>query len=181
MRRRRQGLCAVALLCAVPLVALAALSASETKVGFSCIGPGGLHINGTSEELSFQDKGDSLLLTVFTEKLTTGISLRDTHMHEKYLESEKYPTAELSVPRQGVKFPGDGETVNATSPGTLTLHGKSQPVTLHYKAVRKGKATDVQGDVHINMNDYEITTPSYLGIKVQPQVDITVTFRLLET
>ena len=181
MRRRRQGLCAVALLCALPFAAVAALSASETKVGFTCIGPGGLHVNGTSDELSFQDKGDTLVVTVPMTKLTTGIGLRDTHMHEKYLESQKYPTAELSVPRVGLKFPGDGETVNATAPGTLSLHGKSQPVTFHYRAVRKGNATDVQGEVHLNMNDYEITTPSYLGITVKPQVDITVTFRLLET
>jgi polyisoprenoid-binding protein YceI len=182
MRRRRQQLCAVALLCALPLVALGALSASEAKVGFICIGPGGLHINGTGDELLFHDSPDTLVVTVPLAKLTTGISLRDSHMHEKYLESDKYPLAELSVPRQGVKFPGEGESVESSSPGTLTLHGKSQAVTFHYKAVRKGNATfQVEGGVRINMNDYGIATPSYLGITVKPEVDITVTFRLLES
>jgi len=32
----------------------------------------------------------------------------------------------------------------------------------------------------VNMNDYDIATPTYLGITVKPPVDISVTFRLVE-
>jgi polyisoprenoid-binding protein YceI len=121
------------------------------------------------------------LVSVPLDSVTTGIGLRDTHMHEKYLETGQYPTAELSVPRAGLKFPGDGETVDATAAGTLTLHGKSQPVTVHYKAVRKGNSYEVKADFHLNMNDYGIATPSYLGITVKPGVDVAVSFRLLDS
>jgi len=51
MHRERLGLGAVTLLCALPALALATFQASETKVGFTCIGPGGLHVNGTNDEL----------------------------------------------------------------------------------------------------------------------------------
>jgi hypothetical protein len=180
-RQRRAPLRLLALLCVLPGVAFALLQASEAKVGFTCLGPGGLHVDGTGSELQVKDTGEALVVTVPLQKLTTGIGLRDTHMHEKYLETSKYPTAELSVPRPGVRFPADGETVDATAPGTLTLHGVSQPVTVHYRAVRKGKSSEVHGEVHLNMNDFAISPPSYLGITVKPGVDVTVSFRLFET
>jgi polyisoprenoid-binding protein YceI len=181
MRLSRLSWSVVALACAVPGLVFAALSASQAKVTFSCSGPGGLKFEGTSNEIQAADKGDALVVTVPVEKLSTGISIRDTHMKEKYLEAAKYPTAELVVPRSGLKFPGDGASVDATAPGSMTIHGTSKPVTFHYKAVRKGNAYDVQGDAHVNMNDYGIATPTYLGITVKPPVDISVTFRLVES
>ena len=180
MRRRHFSWSLVALSCAIPGLVFAALQAKEAKVTFSCTGPGGLRIEGTGDELQTADKGEALVLTVPVAKISTGIGVRDHHMQEKYLESGKYPTAELVVPRAALKFPSEGAGVDATAPGTMTIHGKSRPVTFHYRAVRKGNAYDVQGDVHVNMNDYDIPTPTYLGITVKPPVDISVSFRLVE-
>ena len=54
-------------------------------------------------------------------------------------------------------------------------------VTVHYRAWRKGNIYEVQGDLHINVNDYDIPTPSFLGVTVRPSVDIDAFFQLLET
>ena len=178
---RRLALLVVVLLAVFPGLVYGALKASEGKVSFICTGPGGIHIEGTSTALSAEARGEAVVVTVPLGPLSTGIALRDSHMHEKYLESKTYPTAELLVPRAGLQFPAEGQSVEATAPGTLSLHGTSKPVTVHYKASRHGALYDVSGDVHIDMNDYNITQPSYLGIKVRPQVDIAVSFRLLET
>jgi polyisoprenoid-binding protein YceI len=171
----------VAVVCAVPAVVHGAMQASQPKVTFSCSGPAGLRIEGNGNELKLADGADAVVVTVPLAKITTGMSLRDSHMHEKYLESSKYPTAELSVPRSGLKFPAEGATVDASAPGTMTIHGKSKPVNFHYKATRHGKTYQVQGDVHIDMRDFGIDTPSYLGVSVKPPVDIAVSFQILET
>jgi polyisoprenoid-binding protein YceI len=181
MRVRRLAWGMVALICAAPAVVLAALQASQAAVTFTCTGPGGLHVQGKGSELQVAEKDGALVLTVPLAHVTTGIGLRDTHMREKYLEADKYPNAELAVPRAGLKFPSDGESVDATAPGTMNIHGTSKPVTFHYKAVRHGATYEVSGDVHLNMNDYGITTPSYLGITVKPPVDVTASFHLVET
>ncbi|MGO9832417.1 MAG: YceI family protein [Myxococcaceae bacterium] len=181
MNMRRLSWGVLALACATPGLVLAAFQASQAKVTFSCVGPGGLHFEGTGHELTTTGKGDTLVVSVPVASLTTGIGVRDSHMQEKYLESDKFPTAELVVPRAGLSFPEDGRSVEATAAGTLTIHGTARPVTFHYKAARKGNSYDVQGDVHINMNDYDITTPSYLGVSVRPPVDIQVAFRMAET
>ena len=181
MSRRRTAYSLVAILCVLPGLAWAVLKASDAKVSFTCVGPGGLHFQGTTSELNVEEQGGALVLKVPLGKLSTGIGVRDGHMREKYLETDKYPEAQLSVPRAALKFPAEGEKVEATAPGTMTIHGTSKPVTFHYKAVRHGAAYEVSGDVDINMNDYGITTPSYLGITVKPPVDISATFHLLET
>jgi polyisoprenoid-binding protein YceI len=180
MSSRRLSWVLFASLCAVPALLFAATAASQAKVSFVCVGPGGLHFEATGSELSAQTKGDALVLTVPLANITTGIGIRDTHMKEKYLETAKYPTAELSVPRAALKLPADGASVNTTAPGMMTIHGVSKPVTFHYKASRKGASYDVQGDVTINMNDYGIPTPTYLGVAVKPPVDIAVSFRVVE-
>src|SRR5271154_5346796 len=87
MWRGRTRLSLLWLLCLLPGVGFAALQSSEPKVSFSCVGPGGLHIDGTGTTLQLQDKGDVLVLSVPLDSVTTGIGLRDTHMHEKYLET----------------------------------------------------------------------------------------------
>jgi polyisoprenoid-binding protein YceI len=181
MRFRRLSWGLVAVVCAVPAVVLAALQASQPKVSFSCTGPGGLRIEGTGSELKIVDRPDAVVVTVPMANITTGMGIRDTHMHGKYLESQKYPTAELMVPRAGLKFPADGASVDSSAPGTMTIHGKSKPVTFHYKATRRGTSYTVQGDVHIDMRDYGIETPSYLGVTVKPPVDIAVSFQVTET
>jgi hypothetical protein len=42
------------------------------------------------------------------------------------------------------------------------------------------KAYDVQGETKVDMRDFGIETPTYLGISVKPPVDITVSFLLNE-
>jgi polyisoprenoid-binding protein YceI len=181
MRTRRLLWTVVALGCALPGVVLAALQASGAKVAFQCTGPGGMHFTGTGSELSVLDKETSLVVSVPLGNMTTGIGLRDTHMREKYLETDKYPTAELSVPKGALQFPADGSRTEGDAAGTLLLHGTSKPVSFHYQATRRGGATDVSAEAHINMNDFDIHPPNYLGVTVKPPVDITVTFRLSQT
>jgi polyisoprenoid-binding protein YceI len=181
MQSRRPSWALVALVLALPGVTLAAWQATQPNVTFTCTGPGGLRIEGKGTEMQVSDRADALVVTVPLAKISTGIDLRDGHMHGKYLESAKYPTAELVVPRAGLKFPADGATVNASAPGTMTLHGQSKPVNFHYKATRQGKTYAVQGEVHVDMRDYGIATPSYLGITVKPQVEVAVTFGLAQT
>jgi hypothetical protein len=39
----------------------------------------------------------------------------------------------------------------------------------------------VRGTVHINMSDYGIASPSFMGVTVKPDVDVTVAFVVTDT
>src|SRR5579863_3203967 len=87
-------------------VAHATLSgATDSHVSFAASGPAGMSIEGTTSELTVADQGDNIVITVPLANLTTGISLRDRHMRDKYLEVQKFPTATLTVARSALKLP----------------------------------------------------------------------------
>jgi hypothetical protein len=51
-------------------------------------------------------------------------------------------------------------------------------VTVHYSAKADGAAVAAQGRFRINMNEFGINVPSYLGVTVKPDVDVTASFRV---
>jgi polyisoprenoid-binding protein YceI len=178
----KERLCAVAigpLVLSVVAVSHAALSSpSDSHVSFLASGPAGLKIEGTTQDLTIADGGGSVVLTVPLANLTTGIGLRDKHMKEKYLEVPKFPAAVLTIARGALKVPAGGESVESDVPGTLQLHGQSKAVTVHYDAKPEGPGVTARGKFHINMNDFGIQVPTYLGVTVKPDVDVTASFRV---
>jgi len=146
------------------------------EVSFTLIGPAGMKIVGNGTELRVADDGQAVKVVVPLASMKTGISIRDKHMHEKYLQTPNYPTAELQVPRAALKILGGGSNVNQETAGTLALHGKTKPITFRYTGAREGAKLKVHGTMHLNMNDFGIEVPVYLGVTVKPDVDVVAQF-----
>jgi polyisoprenoid-binding protein YceI len=163
------------LLVLAPALVLAASSSPrlvELKaVSFNATGPAGLSIVGRANALEFEQDGDHVILRVPLDGVDTGIELRNRHMREKYLETAKFPHAELRVPASAMAA-GPKRTVE----GTFTVHGRQKPVTVTYAAEAKGDGLLVDGTFHINLKDYAIDVPNYLGVTVKPDVSVTATF-----
>jgi polyisoprenoid-binding protein YceI len=165
----------------VPFSADARLAAGQGHVSFTAQGPAGMTIVGNSEALKVAEDQGNVKVSVALSTVTTGIALRDKHMHEKYLEVASYPNAEFSVARTALNVPAGGDAVDSTANGTMSIHGKSQPAAIRYVAKRTPAGFHVTGTVHVNMNDYGIATPSYMGVSVKPGVDINVAFDAADT
>lgn len=153
-------------------------SATDAHVAFAATGPAGLEIDGTTTDLSVTEVDTDVVITVPLANLSTGISLRDRHMKEKYLEVPVHPTAVLAVAKSALKFPPAGSQVDADVPASLTLHGQTRPVSVHYTAKSDGTITSARGKFRINMTEYGIVVPVYLGVTVKPDVDVTASFRV---
>ena len=159
------------------LLALVALAqpAGADEVAFTAVGAGGLKFTGKTSEVTTAQDGDKFVVKVALKHLDSGIGLRDDHMCKKYLQVDQYPDAELTVARSALKLPDSGD-VSAEATGTFTLHGKSKDLPFKYKA-SKGKAgIDVDGALHLDMRDFAIEIPNYLGITVKPDVDVAARF-----
>jgi polyisoprenoid-binding protein YceI len=126
--------------------------------------------------MTVADDGTTVTITVPLGNLTTGIDLRDKHT-KNALEVDKYPTTTLAVARSALKFPAAGAESSGDAPGKMTLHGTTKDVTFHYAAKLAGDTISVTGSTRININDYGIKAPSYLGVSVKPDVDINTTFQ----
>jgi len=166
------GVATVGLILAAP--ASAAFSSNgDARISFKATGPAGLSFEGKGRSVSLKDAGSNVVVTVKVDGLVTGIDLRDRHMKEKYLESGKYPVATLEVDKSKLHFP-EGSAVNGAADGKLTLHGVTKNVRVSYRADGDSKHANVEGKMRINMKDFKIEVPSYLGVTVKPNVDIEV-------
>lgn len=153
----------------------------EAKVTFAARGTAGFKLAGTTDQLSVRDDGANLTFTVPLKTVKTGIDLRDRHMNEKYLETQKFPDATLVLPRAALKVPArDGETTQGEVTGTLTLHGVTRDQTVRYTAQRVGGAQRVSASFKMNFRDHGVNVPSYLGVTVKPDVEVQAAFRLQE-
>jgi polyisoprenoid-binding protein YceI len=168
----------VASVLAVGAIADAKLTSSgASAVEFHASGPMGLKINGKSSVVQVDSDDKNVTITVPLSNLDTGMSLRNTHMKDKYLETSKYPNAVLVVPKTSAGYPNGG---SGNASGNMTLHGVTKPVTFHYD-VKKGTGEyAVSGTVHLNMTDFKIEEPSFAGAKVKPDVDVDISFHAKE-
>ncbi|WP_394829147.1 YceI family protein [Pendulispora albinea] len=153
-----------------------ARTSEPAVVHFNASGPAGLKIVGTTSELNTEGDENVIKIVVPLANLTTGIALRDKHMREKYLQVQSYPNATLEVQRSAIKFPAAGAEVSGDAPGTLTIHGQSRQTTARYTARKNGDTFAVKGTLHVNVRDFGIEIPSYLGVTVKPDIDIDVQF-----
>src|SRR5258708_14123601 len=129
-------------------------------------GPAGLRIVGTCKDVSHEDAPSALLFKVALAPIDTGIGLRNRHLRES-LEVDKFPDATLRVMRADLKFPKEGSPVESQVTGELTLHGRSRPVPVHYPAEqRPGGPPRLARSLELDMRDFQIVPPSYLGVAV---------------
>ncbi|WP_394849935.1 YceI family protein [Pendulispora brunnea] len=148
----------------------------DAVVHFNASGPAGLKIVGTTNELNTDGDDKVIKVIVPLGNMTTGISLRDKHMREKYLQVGTYPNATFEVQRANIKFPAASGETSGDAQGTLTIHGQSKPTTAKYTARKNGDVYAVKGTMHVNIKDFGIEVPSYLGVTVKPDIDIDVQF-----
>jgi polyisoprenoid-binding protein YceI len=162
---------------AVPLAAAAKLKKTGASLtSFKVPGPAGLSIEGKTADMTTADDGTTLTITVPLGNLKTGVDLRDEHT-KKALEVDKYPTTSLAVARADLKFPAAGADSAGDAHGKMTLHGTTKDVTFHYAAKNQGGTISVSGSTRIKMTDFGINPPTYLGVGVKPDVDVTTSFQ----
>jgi polyisoprenoid-binding protein YceI len=128
---------------------------------------GKLAVNPASATLDGQ-------VSVDVSTLDTGISLRNEHMRETYLEVQKgdgYRTAVLS--RIGIGALGP-QLPTGTRPFTaqLRLHGVEKPVSGRATLTRRGETIRVEASFPVRLSDYAIPDPRYLGVGVRDEVTV---------
>ena len=117
-------------------------------------------------------------LAVDLRTLDTGIGLRNEHLRENYLEVDKGPgfdTATLSaIDLKGLS--PDAPEGKGFFAGLLTVHGLAKTVTGAVDVRHAGAGLRVSGSFPVNLSDYNIRKPRYLGVGVKDIVQVEVAF-----
>jgi polyisoprenoid-binding protein YceI/mono/diheme cytochrome c family protein len=110
----------------------------------------------------------------------TGLSLRDEDLRDQFFQADRFPEAIFTISRldrltQGVLVPGRGGEADAI--GTLSLHGKEQPVRVPVVVllsdVPSGRDLKVTGHFDVALADYAINRPARLFLKLGPVAKVT--------
>lgn len=96
------------------------------------------------------------------DTLTTDNGGRDRAMRSQALQTETFPEATftLTTPIELDAVPAEGEAIQATATGDLTIHGVTQSVDFPLEAQLVGDSIVVIGQLPMLLADYDITAPS---------------------
>jgi polyisoprenoid-binding protein YceI len=86
---------------------------------------------------------------------------RDGQLRRQGIQTEQFPTATFTItsPIQLGAVPADGQEIDLTGTGQLTLHGQTQDVEVPMKARLSGDVITVSGQIPIRFADYGIEKP----------------------
>jgi len=162
----------------------------ESQIEFLAIGrPSALKIRGKIKEDSAPAKPlegkwvlkESAITGQVSLKLSvldTGIALRDRHMKEKYLETEKFPTAHFTLSKLSLPADFPEKLTNVKDlpfEADLKLHGRSKLVRGVAEVGQDGSKLELTLHFKVLVTDFGIEIPSYLGIKVADEVTVKAT------
>jgi polyisoprenoid-binding protein YceI len=124
------------------------------------------------------DYGDSeLYFEVDLSALDTGIGLRNRHMRENYLETDKYPYASYSGKLDRVSVNDDGAFLVQSS-GKLSIHGVEQAHSIVCRVTREGSTYRIQCEFAVQLPDFSIDVPSFMFLKISETIELALDFHV---
>ena len=105
--------------------------------------------------------------------------LQREHFNEKYLESDRFPTASFSGKIiEDLDLTKDG-TYEVRAKGDLEIHGVKQTRIIKSKlTVSKGKVS-IDTNFTVPLSDHNITIPKIVGQKIATEIEVIFTSTLI--
>jgi len=101
-------------------------------------------------------------ITVDVKTIATSESSRDSYFRANVIESNKFPTAVLTL-TEPISIPAsayESKKINADVKATINLHGVTKQVTILVEVAYVNGKIQVASSVPTSWSDYGITTPS---------------------
>ena len=140
---------------------------TERIDGFIVLGDGGLVSGATA--------GSEFYLEVDLGSLDTGIGLRNRHMRDNYLETDRFPYATFSGSFAEVGE-GDGGWMRVTGGGDLGIHGVSKSVEIVCEVAPSGGGFRARCAFEVLLSDFDIEIPKVMFMKLANEIRLELDF-----
>lgn len=132
--------------------------------------------NQVSSILKIEDNKKTVGFNVMMRSFKFKKALMEEHFNEKYVHSEKYPSAKFIGQIEGnldIKEPGLYKTVPVK--GSLTFHGVTKQINLVADIeVKANKEINAFSIFKINPEEYNVEIPKLVTDKISKEIVITV-------
>lgn len=133
--------------------------------------------NGVSDNLNgLIDLSQNLLdFYVDLNTLETGIGLRDKHMRDNYLETEKFPFAEFTGKMNPIPTLNSGEKSQVSAIGKFKIHGVERQIEVIGTLSKNSR-----GEIELNarfdllLSDYSIPVPKLVFYELAEKQEVTI-------
>lgn len=106
--------------------------------------------------------------------VSTGVKLRDEHMQEEYLQTDKYPFAQFAGKIVSPFNPQAADSQHVTVKGTFKVHGVSRKITVHGTMLISPKKLVVTAAWPLMLKNYNIKIPEVLFMKVSEKQAVSM-------
>lgn len=119
--------------------------------------------------------GSSLYFEVDLRTIDTGIGLRNRHMRENYLETDKFPIA---------SFKGEISALEKTEEniykvrvtGEMSIHGLTKKHEIEGTIKKDNNNIEIITKFDVNLNDHKIEVPKLMFFKINEIMDLRLNF-----
>jgi polyisoprenoid-binding protein YceI len=115
--------------------------------------------------------GRELDFKVRLDSIDTGIGLRNTHMREDYLETEKYEEGVFTGKIADVDTVSHSEFI-IKAEGTFKIHGVKKNKVIEVKLYNFGELYKSAGEFILKLSEFKIKQPSFLFNTVDDNIKI---------
>jgi len=129
-------------------------------------------------QVNLADSSVSFYLDLST--LSTGVKLRDEHMQEEFLQTDKYPFAQFYGKITSPFNPASTDTQHVTVKGTFKIHGVSRHITVNGILKKSPHQLFIHAAWKLQLPDYNIEIPKILFMKVNKVQAISIKATLQE-
>lgn len=120
-----------------------------------------------------------IYLEVDLASIDTGISLRNRHMRDNYLHTDRFPYATYSAEVTRIAEPSPGAYV-ISARGVLSIHGVDRERTLECQTEDAVPPHRVSCGFTVLLSDHDIEIPRLMFLKVADEVELSLEFVLAE-
>jgi len=139
-----------------------------------------LEFKGRSYNLTGLVDLDKNLVDFYVDLTTmdTGINLRNKHMRDSYLETDKYPFAEFTgkIISDFLELPDESKKV--TVAGTFTIHGLEQEMEIEGTLTPEGNNLKLGASWIVLLQDHNIDQPRVVFYELADEQTINISINL---
>lgn len=133
--------------------------------------------NGVSNKLyGLIDLSNNLLdFYVDLNTLETGIGLRDKHMRDNYLETEKYPFAEFTGQMSSIPTLNPGGKTSVSAVGKFKIHGVEREIEVNGTLSKNSKGElELNAVFEVLLSDFNIPLPKLVFYELAENQSVTI-------
>ncbi|MBR9975172.1 MAG: YceI family protein, partial [Bacteroidetes bacterium] len=120
--------------------------------------------------------GSELYFEVDLRTLDTGIGLRNRHMREDYLHTDKYPYAKYSGKVTNAWKSAKGTEVMVS--GSMDIHGKKKALDVRGIINPASNGIRIKTDFEVKLTDHNIEVPQLMFVKISEVMKLELEFQL---